>query len=181
MDQSRAIQVVQVGREMRIPRTEIERMVGNSNGRLLILYARVSRRRQQEDLALQVQHLQTWAATERRSVETLVLCEIGSGLKTSRRQLQRLLKLVGEDKVGEVAITSADRLTRCGQEYLTMLFACFGVTLTIVGPDEEQSMKQELAEDLLTLMASLAGQIYGMQSPRRRELLQCMQTVLSRS
>lgn len=41
------IRVVQVGREMRIPRTEIERLVGNTDGRLLVLYGRVSRRGQQ--------------------------------------------------------------------------------------------------------------------------------------
>jgi excisionase family DNA binding protein len=175
------IQVVQVGREMRIPRTEIERMVGSGDGRLLILYGRVSRRRQQVDLQRQVQHLQTWAATERKRVETLILCEVGSGIKTSRRQLRRLLKLVGEDKVGEVAITSEDRLTRFGQEYLAMLFACFGVTLTVLGPGEEHIARQELAEDLLALIASLAGRLYGMQSPRRQELLRCIQMVLSRS
>ena len=36
------IHVVQVGREMRIPRSEIERMVGGSDERLLVLYGRVS-------------------------------------------------------------------------------------------------------------------------------------------
>ena len=63
----------------------------------------------------------------------MVLSDIGSGLKASRRQLQRLLKLVCEDKVGEVAITYEDHLTRFGQEYLETLFACFGVTLTVSG------------------------------------------------
>ena len=33
-----------------------------------------------------------------------------------RRQLQLLPKLVWEDKVGEIAITDEDRLTRFGQE-----------------------------------------------------------------
>jgi predicted site-specific integrase-resolvase len=56
--------------------------------------------------------------TQRRGQETLVLSDIGSGLKASRRQLQRLLKLVCADKVAEVAITSEDRLTGFGQEYL---------------------------------------------------------------
>src|SRR5216683_3093119 len=36
------IQVVQMGREVRVPRAEIERMVGKLNGRLLVLYGRVS-------------------------------------------------------------------------------------------------------------------------------------------
>src|SRR5436309_3541552 len=93
------IQVVQVGREMRIPRAEIER----------------------------------------KGMATLVLSDSGSGLKASRRQLQRLLKLVCADKVAEVAITYQDRLTRFGQEYLETLFACFGVTLTVLSPGESKS------------------------------------------
>ena len=36
------IQVVQMGREVRVPRAEIERMVGKLDGRLLVLYGRVS-------------------------------------------------------------------------------------------------------------------------------------------
>ena len=111
------IQVIPVGREVRIPRSEVERLVGKIDGRLLVLYGRVSGHGQKDDLDVQLQRLQAWAETSRKGVETLVLSDIGSGLKASRRQLQRLLKLVCEDKVGEVAITYEDRLTRFGQEY----------------------------------------------------------------
>jgi excisionase family DNA binding protein len=118
------IQVVPVGREVRIPRTEVERLVGKVDGRLLVLYGRVSGHGQKADLDIQLERLQTWARTERQGIETLVLSAIGSGLKAGRRHLQRLLKLVCEDSVGAVAITYEDRLTRFGQEYLETLFAC---------------------------------------------------------
>lgn len=58
-------------------------------------------------------------------VETLVLSEIGSGLNAKRRQLHRLLKLVSEDRVAEIAITYDGRLTRFGHEYLE---GCFRVS-----------------------------------------------------
>jgi hypothetical protein len=38
------------------------------------------------------------------------------GVFPQSRHFSRLLKLVVEDQVGEIAITSADRLTRLGQE-----------------------------------------------------------------
>ena len=173
------IQVVQVGREMRIPRTEIERVVGSIDGRLLVLYGRVSGHGQKDDLEIQLQWLQAWAETERKGVETLVLSDIVSGLKASRRQLTRLLKLVCEDKVGEVAITYEDRLTRFGQEYLETLFTCFGVTLTVLEPGEEKTPEQELTDDLLALIASFSGRLYGMRSHKQQELLQCAQAVLT--
>jgi excisionase family DNA binding protein len=173
------IQVVQVGREMRIPRSEIERMVGSSDERLLVLYGRVSGHGQTDDLETQLERLQTWAKTERKGQEALVLSDIGSGLKAGRRHLQRLLKLVCEDKVAEVAITYEDRLTRFGQEFLETLFSCFGVTLTVLEPGKEKTLEQELTDDLLALIASFSGRLYGMRSHKQKELLQCAQAVLT--
>jgi excisionase family DNA binding protein len=173
------IAAIRVGNEARIPRSEIERLVGQTDGRLLILYARVSGYGQKEDLDIQIQRLQAWAASERKGQETLVLSDIGSGLKATRRQLQRLLKFVCDDKVGEIAITSEDRLTRFGQEYLETLFACFGVTLTVLEPGEEKTPEQELTDDLLALIASFSGRLYGMRSHKQKELLQCATAVIN--
>jgi putative resolvase len=173
------IHAIHVGNEARIPRSEIERLAGKTVGRLLLLYGRVSGHGQKDDLDIQIQRLQTWAASERKGAETLVLSDIGSGLKASRRQLQQLLKLVCEDKVAEVAITYEDRLTRFGQEYLETLFACFGVTLTVLEPGEEKTQEQELTDDLLALIASFSGRLYGMRSHKQQELLKCAQVVIN--
>src|SRR6266496_3196069 len=162
------IGVVQVGREVRIPRSEIERIVGGIGGRLVVLYGRVSGHGQKDDLETQLKRLQAWAKTERKGQETLVLSDIGSGLKAGRRHLQRLLKLVCEDKVAQLVITSEDRLTRFGQAFLETLFSCFDVTLTVLEPGEEKTPEQELTDDLLALIASFSGRLYGMRSPSRR-------------
>ena len=168
-----------MGREVRIPRTEIERMVGKIDGRLLVLYGRVSGQGQKADLDTQLERLQAWATTERKGQETLVLADIGSGLKAGRRHLQRLLRLVCEDKVGEVAIPYEDRLTRFGQAYLETLFTCFDVTLTVLEPGEEKTPEQELTDDLLALIASFSERLYGMRSHKQKELVQCAQAVLT--
>ena len=174
------IQAVQMGREVRVPRAEIERMVGSKfTGRLVVLYGRVSGHGQKADLDTQLERLQTWAATERRGQETLVLSDIGSGLKAGRRHLQRLLKLICEDKVAEVAITYEDRLTRFGQAYLETLFACFDVTLTVLEPGEEKTPEQELTDDLLALIASFSGRLYGMRSHKQQALVACAKQVLA--
>src|SRR2546426_1895190 len=174
------IQVVQNGREVRIPRAEIERMVGKLDGRLLVLYGRVSGHGQKDDLENQLERLQAWAQIERKGQEMLVLSDIGSGLKAGRRHLQRLLKLVCEDKVAEVAITYEDRLTRFGQEFLETLFACFDVTLTVLEPGEEKTPEQELTDDLLALIASFSGRLYGMRSHKQQALVACAKQVLAK-
>jgi putative resolvase len=173
------IQVVQVGREVRVPRSEIERLVGTVAGRLLVLYGRVSGRGQQDDLNTQLERLQAWASSERKGVETLVLSDSGSGLKAGRRQLQRLLKLVCEDRVAEIATTYEDRLTRFGQEFLETLFSCFGVKLTVLDPGLEKTPEQELTADLLALIASFSGRLYGMRSHKQKELVKCAQAVMT--
>lgn len=71
------IQVIQMGREVRVPRSEIERMVGKLDGRLLVLYGRVSGHGQKGDLETQLERLQAWANTGRKGKETLVLAAIG--------------------------------------------------------------------------------------------------------
>ena len=171
--------VIQVGREVRIPRSEIEKIVGTLNGRLVVLYGRVSGHGQKGDLDTQLERLQCWAETSRKGAEILVLSDIGSGLKAGRSHLQRLLKLICEDKVAEVVITSEDRLTRFGQEYLETLFTCFGVTLTVLDPGEDKTPEHELTDDLLALIASFSGRLYGMRSHKQKELLQCAQAVLT--
>ncbi len=173
------IHAVWVGQEARVPRAEIERLVGKSDQRLLVLYGRVSRQGQKEDLERQLAHLQAWAKAERPGANALVLSDIGSGLKASRKHLQRLLTLVIEDQVGEVVVTTASRLTRFGSEYLQVLFDSFGVRLTVLESDEDKTPEQELTEDLLAIIASFSGRLYGMRSHKQKELLKCAQAVIN--
>ena len=173
------IQAVKVGLEARIPRSEIERLLGKTDERLLVLYARVSGQGQGEDLETQVARLEQWAKETRPNLPRMVLTDIGSGLSTTRKQLMRLLKMVCEDRVGEIVITYADRLTRFGQDYLELFFESFGVRLTILEPDEQQTPEQELTADLLALIASFSGRLYGMRSHKQKELLKCAQAVIT--
>src|SRR6266446_4534097 len=106
-------------------------------------------------------------------IKTWTLTDIGSGLNTERKSLQKLLALVQDYQVAEVVVTYADRLTRFGLSYLQALFSGYGVTLTVLSPDEEQTPEQELTADLLALIASFAGRLYGRRSRKQQALLAC--------
>lgn len=173
------IHALRVGNEARIPRSEIERLAGRTDGRLLVLYGRVSGQGQKGDLDTQVARLQAWAETSRKGQETVVLSDIGSGLSATRRHLQRLLRLVREDRVAEVVVTYPDRLTRFGQEYLQALFESFGVMLTVLDSGENKTAEQELADDLVAVLASFSGRLCGMRSHKQQELLKCAQAVIT--
>jgi putative resolvase len=173
------IAAVQVGREARIPITEVERLLGEQRAGLVVLYGRVSGHDQQADLERQMERLRAWAGVARAGQNQRELSDIGSGLNSNRKGLQKLLALVQDYQVSEVVVTFSDRLTRFGLEYLTTLFSGNGVKLTVLEPAEDQTPEQELTEDLLALMASFAGKLYGMRSRKQKELLACAEHVLS--
>jgi putative resolvase len=172
------IAAVQIGREARIPITEVERLLGEQRAGLLVLYGRVSGHAQQPDLQRQVEQLEQWALLARTGQKTLTLTDIGSGLNTERKGLQKLLALVQDYQVAEVAVTFSDRLTRFGLSYLRALFSGYGVTLTMLSPDEDKTAEEELTQDLLALIASFAGRLYGLRSRKQKQLLACAARVL---
>ena len=108
-----------------------------------------------------------------------MLSDIRSGLCASRRQLQRLLRLGRENQVAEIVVTTPSRLTRFGQEYLQALFDSFGVRLSVLDPSEDKTAEQELTDDMLALLASFSGRLYGMRSHKQKELLKCAQAVIN--
>jgi putative resolvase len=81
-------------------------------------------------------------------------------------------------QVSEVVLTCSDRLTQFGLDYLTTLFAGYGTKLTILFPDKEKTPEEELTEDLLAIIASFTGRLYGLRSRKRKELLSCAEQVL---
>jgi putative resolvase len=172
------IAAVQIGREARIPITEVERLLGEQRAGLLVLYGRVSGHHLQPDLQRQVEQLEQWALVARAGQKTLTLTDIGSGLDTERKGLQKLLALVQDYQVAEVAVTFSDRLTRFRLSYLQTLFYGYGVTLTVLSPDEDKTAEEELTQDLLAIIASFAGRLYGLRSRKQRQLLACAKQVI---
>jgi putative resolvase len=173
------IAAIPIGREARIPITEVERLLGQQRAGVIVLYGRVSGHEQKEDLQQQVQQLEQWALVARTGQKTVTLTDIGSGLGTERKSLQRLLELVQDSQVAEVVVTFSDRLTRFGLSYLQALFSGYGVTLTVLHPDEDKTLDQELTDDLLAILASFAGRLYGVRSQKQKALVACAKQVLA--
>jgi len=170
------IHAVQIGREARIPMSEIERLLGEAPSGTVALYGRVSGHGQQADLARQLEALQGWAAQERVGRDITVISDIGSGLNANRKGLQRLIKLAQERRIVEVVVTYPNRLSRFGVEYLEALFLMCSVLLTVLHQAENVEAEQELVDDLMALVASFAGQLYGQRSQESQELVACVKT-----
>ena len=172
------LHAVQIGREARIPMTEIERLLGEQPTGSVVLYGRVSGHGQQAELDQQIERLQAWARQERAGRDVEVITDIGSGLNGNRKGLQRLIRKAQERRMVEVVVTYRDRLSRFGVEYLEALFLTCSVRLTVLNDKDEVSPEQELTNDLIALVVSFSRRLYGRGSDQQRELVECLKAQL---
>lgn len=141
----------------------------------VIGYARVSSHDQKAsgDLARQVARLRAAGAEE-------VLTDVASGLSETRAGLARLLRRVSSGGTATVLVFTRDRLARFGVSFIEAYLADHGVELTILDDeDRDVSPESELSSDLVALVASFSGRLYGLRSARRRALQDYVETALA--
>lgn len=166
------------GKERRIPESEIRRIMGLSeNADAVALYGRVSGHGQQDDLETQMKCLETEFAP--RFAKVYAVADVGSGLNARRKGLRKLLDLARSRDVRAIAVTYKDRLTRFGFEYLEAFFTAYGVEVLVLHPDDDQTPEAELVSDLIALVTSFAGRLYGHRSPKVKEIIKCVRKASS--
>jgi len=94
--------------------------------------------------------------------------EIGSGLNDNRHQFKRLLTRVGDDDVARVVVEFKDRLTRFGFSTFVSYCRNFGVDVVVLEDTAPKEFEQEFADDLISLVASYSGRIYGKRGGRKK-------------
>ena len=159
-----------VGGRRRIPESEIKRILGLKEERIIVGYARVSSSTQRDDLERQRQLISSYAK-EKGYGEVQILTDIGSGLNEGRKNFMKLLDMVSERKISKVVIAYEDRLTRFGFETLRKMFSAFGTEIEVIN-HEEETPREELVEDLITIVSHFAGKLYGLRSHRYKEVVE---------
>jgi len=164
---------------IRVPYSEVERFLGFRQGSEIraIIYARVSSNDQKEDLKKQIEGLNQYCIAKGYKVVD-VLSDVGSGLNTDRKGLLRLFDYVVNRKVDVVAITYKDRLTRFGFEYLEFFFKQYSVRIESVLGEEDKDAYQELVEDMMSIITSFSGKLYGMRSQKKKKLVEGIKNLL---
>jgi len=171
------IKAYQIGREFRIPESEVLRLLEGKLPDKVVIYARVSSRDQKEDLERQVEYLKNYCSAKGYHVAK-ILTDISSGLNENRMGLKKLFKLVESGDIIKVVITYRDRLTRFGFRYLEQYFNSHGVEIEVIFDDEEKTPEKELVEDLLAIVTSFAGKLYGMRSHKKKRLVEAVKNAL---
>lgn len=144
----------------------------NINTRYDAIYGRVSTHKQAErgDLDSQINTLLIYAA-KNNPVNIKVFKDVGSGLNDSRKELLNLINAVQQDKVNRIFITYKDRLTRFGFNYIQEICKFHNTSIVQVSKEFiEKSLQDELVEDLISIIHSFSGKLYGLRKSQLKDI-----------
>ena len=132
-------------------------------------YARVSsyEQKQKGDLDRQSQRLSEYCAKKGLLV-THIIKDVGSGLNDNRSGFIRLTDLIMQGKVNKLIIEHKDRLTRFQFKFIKKMFESYGCEIIVIN-GVDVSNEEELAADMMSLLASFSGKFYGKRSAERRK------------
>lgn len=132
-------------------------------------YARVSSNEQKQkgDLDRQSQRLSEYCAKKGMLV-THIIKDVGSGLNDNRSGFIRLTDLIIKQKVNKLVIEHKDRLTRFQFKFIKRMFESYGCEVIVIN-GMDVSDTEELAADMMSLLASFSGKFYGKRSVERRK------------
>jgi putative resolvase len=175
-DKQGKIRVVRTVGGRRIPESEIKRILGLKEERVVVGYARVSSTTKKDDLERQKQLICSYAK-DKGYDKVQILSDVGSGLNEKRKGFLRLLEMVTEGKVSKVIVAYKDRLTRFSFETMRKLFQAFGTEIEVINSEEKN--QEELIEDLIIIVSHFAGKLYGMRSHKYRKVVEGVKKLVS--
>lgn len=133
------------------------------------IYARVSShdQKQKGDLKRQIEQARVFCKSNTQS-ELLIFQDVGSGLNVKRKGLIRLCQSIEKGNIKRVVLTYPDRLTRFGFQYLERYFASFNTSIQVIHQKANQTLEDELVQDLIAIVTSFSGRIHGLRSAKAR-------------
>lgn len=140
-----------------------------SDERRTVAYARVSSHDQKNDLERQKQVLELYCAQNGWTFE--IIADLGSGMNYQKKGLKRLLDDVVEGRIGRLVITHKDRLLRFGAELVFAICEAKNVEVVILNQGEDTTFEEDLAKDVLEIIAVFSARLYGSRSRKNQKLL----------
>jgi predicted site-specific integrase-resolvase len=136
------------------------------NEKLNVIYARVSNTSQKDDLDRQVNFIKNYMIYNGYIVDHIYQ-DIASGMNENRFDFNKLINDVLENKISNIFITTKDRISRFGYDYINNIFKKFNCNLIILDNTENKSYENELTDDLLMIIHHFSMKYYS----NRRKLL----------
>lgn len=144
--------------------------------KLNVVYGRVSNTSQKEDLNRQIDLIKNYMIYNGYIVDQ-VFKDIASGMNEDRLDFNKLINMVLENKISNIFISTKDRLSRFGYEYLKNIFNKYNCNIVILDNSDTKTYENELTDDLLTIIHHFSMKYYS----KRRILLKNIKKSLENS
>jgi len=128
------------------------------------IYARVSTKKQMDDLSRQLDFLK-----QPKYASYTTLTDIASGINFKRKGLSTILEACLQGCIGDVVIAHRDRLCRFGFELFEELVTRAGGQIIVLNNSNDKTSEQELTEDLLSIIHVFSCRQMGKRSYANRK------------
>ena len=134
----------------------------------VIGYARVSSKKQSDDLERQVNNLKTYLDSKYTDYE--IITDIGSGINYTKPGLKKLIEKINRKEVDLIVVLYKDRLLRFGFELVEYFAELNNVKIEILDKIDK-NQDQELVEDLVQIITVFSCKIQGKRKAKAKEII----------
>ncbi len=134
----------------------------------VIGYARVSSKKQSDDLERQVNNLKTYLDSKYTDYE--IITDIGSGINYTKPGLKKLIEKINRKEVDLIVVLYKDRLLRFGFELVEYFAELNNVKFEVLNKTDK-NQDQELVEDLVQMITVFSCKIQGKRKNKTKELI----------
>ena len=131
-------------------------------------YARVSSKKQSDDLERQINNLNTYISSKYDSFD--IITDIGSGINYNKPGLKKLIEKINKKEVDLIIVLYKDRLLRFGFELVEYFAELNNVKIEILNKIDK-NQDEELVEDLVQIINVFSCKIQGKRKTKTKQLI----------
>ena len=134
----------------------------------VIGYARVSSKKQSDDLERQVNNINQYLSSTYDTFD--IITDIGSGTNYKKPGLMKLIEKINKKEVDLIVVLYKDRLVRFGFELIVYFAALNNVKIEILDK-VDKNQDEELVEDLVQIITVFSCKIQGKRKGKTKQIL----------
>ena len=134
----------------------------------VIGYARVSSKKQEDDLNRQIDYLKQYISNKYQTFE--IISDIGSSINYNKKGLQKLIEKINRKEVDIIVVLYKDRLLRFGFELIEYFASLNNVKIEVLDK-KDKSEEQELTEDLIQIITVFLCKLQGKRKNKTKALI----------
>jgi len=141
--------------------------IKSNNEKINIIYARVSTTGQKDNLTRQIERLNNFCSSNGYIVDQ-TLQEIASGMNYNRKQYNKLLNLILDNKINNIFIEYEDRLLRFGFDNFKLICDKFNTNIIVINKSDNTDTIKEITDDLVNIIHHFSSKIYSLRRNKNK-------------